>query len=194
MKIYHNLYPQICTFENLHSAFRKAAKGKRGRPDVAAFEFDLEANLLRLQTELRDQAYSPRPYYSFLIYDPKRRLISAAPFRDRVVHHALCNVIEPLLERSFIYDSYANQVGKGTHAALDRAQAFARRYPYVLQCDVRKFFPSVDLQILRAILARKIADQDVLWLVDRILESGVGMLTGVAGKSHRSRTRDGACS
>jgi len=71
--------------------------------------------------------------------------VSAAPFRDRVVHHALCRIIEPLFERTFIGDSYANRVGKGTHAALDRAQALARRYPYVLQCDVEQFFPSIDL-------------------------------------------------
>jgi RNA-directed DNA polymerase len=89
-----------------------------------------------------------------------------------VVHHALCNVIEPIFDRSFIYDSYANRVGKGTHRALDRAQQYARRFPYVLQCDVRHFFPSIDHAILRDILARKIADDDILWLIDRILISG----------------------
>ena len=95
-------------------------------------------------------------YDSFYIHEPKRRLISAAPFRDRVVHHALCNVIEPIFERSFIHDSYANRVGKGNHRALDRAQFYARRYRYVLPCDVRQFFPSVDHAILRRILARKL--------------------------------------
>lgn len=176
VKRYGDLYPQLITFENLHLAYRKAAKGKRGQPNVAEFEFDLEANLLQLQEELRDQTYKPGSYYSFLIFDPKRRLISAAPFRDRVVHHALCNVIEPIFERTFIGDSYANRVGKGTHRALDRCQEFARRFRYVLQCDIRQFFPSVDLQILRAILARKIADEKTMWLIDHILESGVGVL------------------
>jgi hypothetical protein len=104
-------------------------------------------------------------------------LISAAPFRDRVVHHALCNVIEPYFERSFIRDSYANRVGKGTHRALDHAQAWARRYRYVLQCDVQQFFPAVDHGLLREILARKIKDADVMWLVDQILASGVGVLS-----------------
>ena len=122
------------------------------------------------------QTYQPGPYHSFYIRDPKHRLISAAPFRDRVVHHALCNVIEPIFERTFIGDSYANQVGKGTHRALDRAQAFARRYRYVLQCDVEQFFPSVDLALLRGILARKIADPGVLWLADRIMDGGAGVL------------------
>lgn len=178
MKKYKHLYPGITSFENLYQAFRKAARGKRSQAAVAAFEFDLEDNLFRLQEELQARTYRHGNYDSFYIHDPKRRLISAAPFRDRVVHHALCNAIEPIFERSFVADSYANRKGRGTHAALDRAQAFARRYPYVLQCDLRQFFPSIDHAILRSILARKIADPDVLWLVDRILESGVGVLAG----------------
>jgi hypothetical protein len=176
-KTYRNLYPQVCSWENLHAAWRKAAKGKRGREPAATFEFDLEANLLQLQRELADQTYAPGPYHSFYIHDPKRRLISAAPFRDRVVHHALCNVIEPIFDRSFIFDSYANREGKGTHRALDRCQAFARRFRYVLQCDVRQFFPAIDHDVLRGVLGRKIVDPDVIWLVDRILESGIGVLT-----------------
>jgi RNA-directed DNA polymerase len=121
--------------------------------------------------------YRPGAYESFYIHEPKRRLISAAPFRDRVVHHALCNLIEPVFERSFIADSYANRIGKGTHRALDRCQHYARRYRYVLQCDIRQFFPSIDHAVLRGILARKIGDAGVLWLVDRILASGVGVLS-----------------
>ena len=144
MKRYKNLYPAVTSFENLFQAFKAAAKGKRGKPNVASFEFDLEENLVRLQAELRARTYRHGPYRSFTISDPKRRLISAAPFRDRVVHHALVRVIEPIFERSFIADSYANRRGKGTHAALDRCQAFCRRYGYVLQCDLRQFFPSID--------------------------------------------------
>jgi hypothetical protein len=113
-----------------------------------------------------------------VIHEPKRRLISAAPFRDRVVHHALCNVIEPIFERRFIFDSYANRVGKGTHRALDRCTYFSRRYRYVLPCDVCQFFPSIDHEVLRSILARYLADPDVMWLVDRILEGGAGVLSG----------------
>jgi len=132
---------------------------------------------VQLRQELVGKTYAPGSYYSFYIHEPKRRLISAAPFRDRVVHHALCNVIEPIFERSFIHDSYANRVGKGTHRALDRAQEFARRFRYVLQCDVRQFFPSIDHTVLRGILAHKIADDGVLWLIDGILQSGVGVLS-----------------
>jgi RNA-directed DNA polymerase len=177
VKTYRNLYLKVCDWDNLYLAYRKARKGKRGRPPAATFEYDLEANLVQLHQELIEKTYAPGNYYSFYIHEPKRRLISAAPFRDRVVHHALCNVIEPIFDRSFISDSYANRVGKGTHHALDRAQQFARRFRYVLQCDVRQFFPSIDQAILGDILARKIADDDILWLIDRILESGVGVLS-----------------
>jgi len=171
------VYEQIYAWDNLLLAFRRAAKGKRGKPPAAAFEYRLEENLLQLQHELETQTYQPGIYHSFYIHEPKRRLISAAPFRDRVVHHCLCNLIEPLFERSFIFDSYANRVGKGTHRALDRAQQFARRHRYVLQCDIRQFFPSIDHARLRGILARKIKDERVMWLIDQILASGRGVLS-----------------
>lgn len=128
-----SLYQQITAWDNLLLALRRAAHGKRGRPAVAGFEHRLEDALYTLQARLLDKTYRPGAYTSFFIHEPKRRLISAAPFRDRVVHHALCNIIEPILERSFIFDSYANRIGKGTHRALDRAQYFCRRYRYVLR-------------------------------------------------------------
>jgi RNA-directed DNA polymerase len=177
IKTYKNLYPRVWVWENLYLAYRRACKGKRGRAPAATFEWNLEGNLVCLQDELMAQTYRPGPYDSFYIHEPKRRLISAAPFRDRVVHHALCNVIGPIFERCFIHDSYANRMGKGTHRALDRCQEFARRYRYVLQCDVRQFFPSIDHAILRGILGRTLADAEVMWLIDRILESGVGVLS-----------------
>jgi len=169
--------PHLYAWENLRLAHHYAARGKRGRPAAAAFEYRLADNLLELQDELASKTYQPGAYTSFYIHDPKHRLISAAPFRDRVAHHALCNLLEPLFERGFIYDSYANRVGKGTHRALDRAQAFARRHSFVLQCDVEQFFPAIDHQVLKDILARKVADPDLLWLIDRILASGAGVLS-----------------
>lgn len=172
MKTYKNLYPQVYDFENLYWAYRAARKGKRDRVAVAAFEFDMEGNLLALQTELREHTYQPGVYTNFYIYEPKRRLVSAAPFRDRVVHHALCNIIEPIWEARFIHTSYACRVGKGTHAALDQAQAWMRQYRYVFHGDIVKYFPSIDLAIMRKLLARRIADRQVLWLIDKILESG----------------------
>jgi retron-type reverse transcriptase len=156
------MYRDLCAWDNLLLAFRRASKGKRGQPNVAAFEHRLEDHLLELRTELHSHIYQPGPYNSFYIHEPKRRLISAAPFRDRVVHHALCNLIEPIFERTFIADSYANRISKGTHRALNRAQELARHDPYVLQCDIRQFFPSIDHAILRQTLARKITDDSVL--------------------------------
>ena len=139
MKRYNGLYEQICSFENLVAAAYRARRGKRWRPDVLAFHFQQEHRLLELREELLDQSYQPGPYRAFWIRDPKRRLISAAPYRDRIVHHALCQVIEPVLERGFIYDSYANRRGKGTHAALDRCTYFARRHRFALKCDIEKY-------------------------------------------------------
>ena len=146
------MYQQLFSWDNLLLAYRKASKGKRGQANVAEFEYRLEDNLLQLQRELREKIYEPGNYYSFYIHDPKRRLISAAPFRDRVVHHALCNLIEPIFEKSFVFDSYANRIGKGTHKALDRATHYARQFRYVLSCDIRQFFPSTDHEILFNIL------------------------------------------
>jgi hypothetical protein len=176
-RTYKNLYPRIHDFENLYLAHRKARKGgKRKRAEVAEFEHNLAENLLRLHTELREQTYHPGSYRHFLVIERKERKISAAPYRDRVVHHALMNVVQPIFEVRFIHDSYACRQGKGTHRALDRAQQFARGYQYVLQCDVREFFPSIDHAILRGLLARHVACRRTLWLVDRILESGAGVL------------------
>jgi retron-type reverse transcriptase len=177
MKTYKKLYPQICAWENLEMAYRKARKGKRKHQSVADFEYNWEGQLLRLQEELCSQTYRPGPYYSFYIHEPKRRLISAAPFKDRVAHHALCNVIEPIFERSFIFDSYANRVGKGTHQALDRCTYFARRYAYVLQCDIVQHFPAIDHQVLRETLTRKLACPGTMRLIDKVLASGVGVLS-----------------
>lgn len=170
------LWSDFLSWDNFYAAFRQASKGKRGRIEVASFEYALEDNLMALMEELSSKIYAPGAYRNFIIHEPKRRLISAAPFRDRVVHHALCNVIEPLFERSFISDSYANRVGKGTHRALDRCQQFARKYRYVLQMDIRQFFPSIDHAVLRQTLAKVICDTEILWLVDRILEGGKGVL------------------
>ena len=176
-KTYRRLYERICAFDNLYLAHRRARRGgKRKRPEVAEFEHNLGENLLHLRDQLRGQTYHPGRYRSFIVVERKERKISAAPYRDRVVHHALINVIGPIFEARFIHDTYANRAGKGTHRALDRAQHFARRYRYVLKCDVREFFPSIDHQILRGLLARHIGCHRTLWLIDRILSSGAGVL------------------
>jgi hypothetical protein len=176
MSAARNLFLHVHAFENLYWAFRQARRGKRGREEVAAFEYDLEKNLLQLQAELQTATYRPGPYRHFWIHEPKRRKISAAPFRDRVVHHALCQVIEPIFERCFIHDSYACRMNKGTHRAVNRCQAFARWHRYVLKCDIQKFFPSIDHEILLSLLARKLADPRVMELIREILKSGEGVL------------------
>lgn len=170
------MYASVTEWDNLWLAYRAAARGKRGGANVARFELQVADHLVELQAELRARTYRPGPYTHFTIHEPKRRKISAAPFRDRVVHHALCNVIEPLFEARFIHDSYANRVGKGTHRALDRLQEFARRYRYVLRLDVVQHFPSLDHAILRSAIAEVVQDADVLWLMDAILASGAGVL------------------
>jgi RNA-directed DNA polymerase len=178
MKTYKNIYPSIYTYENLHTAWRKAARGKRKSPEVAGFEYHLIDNLLQLEEELRSQSYQPGPYRHFYLREPKLRRISAAPFRDRVVHHALVQQIEPICEARFIDDSYACRLAKGTHAALNRCQDLARRYRYVLQCDIVQFFPAIDHAILREILFRRIADAPTRRLIEQILSSGAGVLAG----------------
>jgi retron-type reverse transcriptase len=143
------VFEQLASWDNLLLAYERAARRKRGRAEVAAFEYRLEDNLLALRAELTAGTYRPGPYRRFYVHQPKHRLVAAAPFRDRVVHHALCQCIEPLFEPAFVPDSYANRVGKGTHRALARARQLTRRFPYVLQLDVRRFFPSIDHALLR---------------------------------------------
>jgi retron-type reverse transcriptase len=173
-----NLHEQTCDWTNLRLAYQNASRGKRGRGATALFESLLADNLLELEQELKEQTYQPGEYSNFYIHEPKKRLISAAPFRDRVVHHALCNITLPYFEQLFIADSYANRVGKGTHSAIDRCQQFARKYQYVLQCDIAQFFPSIDHALLRNTLKTMLPDESALWLIDRILASGQGVLAG----------------
>jgi len=171
MKRFKNLYPQIYDFQNLLLAARRAQRGKRFRPDVAKFNLNVEKELFEIQHELRTKTYRHGPYHHFPVHDGKMRIISRAAYRDRVVHHALCNIIEPIIEPSFIHDSYACRKGKGTHAAVDRLTLFSRKKRYALKIDVRKYFPSIEHDILLQLLGRKIGDPDVLWLIKEIVGS-----------------------
>lgn len=165
-----NLWPGLTAFSNLVQAAKNAAVGKRTRPDVASFILDLEGELFRLQRELLHGSYRPGLYRSFLVRDPKPRFISAAPFRDRVVHHALTQVLEPVFEKRFSKDSFACREGFGTHRALARARTGVRRCPYVLKCDITKYFASIDHAILKGILARTIKCTPTLNLAARIID------------------------
>ncbi|MFZ5517079.1 MAG: reverse transcriptase domain-containing protein [Candidatus Zhuqueibacterota bacterium] len=152
------------------AALQKAQAGKKRKNNVTSFIYFQEESLFRLQQELVEKTYRPGPYTTFYIYDKKKRMISAAPFRDRVVHHALCRVIEPIFEAGFIEDSYANRKKKGTHWAVNRCSEFSRENKYVLKFDIKKYFPSIDHAILKTLIRQKISDQDTLWLIDLIID------------------------
>lgn len=171
MKTHKQLYRQITAFDNLYLAAKKAQKGKRFQNAVGQFNCNLEKELEQLQQELISQTYQPGSYRTFQIKDPKPRMISAAPYRDRVIHHALCNVITPILEKSMIFDTYANRKGKGSHKAINRYQTFCRKNTYVLKCDIRKFFPSIDHIILKKLLRKKIGCRATLSLIDLIIDN-----------------------
>lgn len=171
MKAHKNLWAEIACFQNLLAAAHKARRGKRFQPNVARFNVELEPNLFAIRAELEAGIYRPGAYKSFHIRDPKPRMISAAPYRDRVVHHALCTVIAPILEKAMIADSYANRKGKGTHPAVERYRQYCRRYPYVLKCDIKKFFPSIDHEILKNELRRKIGCARTMRLCEIIIDN-----------------------
>lgn len=160
---------------NLVVAYRRAARGKRSAAAVAGFEYALGERLIQLQRALQGGTWRPGPYVHFTVHEPKRRLISAAPFTCRVVHHALCAVIEPRFEPLFIADSYANRLGKGTHRALDRLQYFARRHSHVMRLDVRQHFPSIDHAILLDMLWRHVPEPGLRAVLELILASGDGI-------------------
>ena len=165
-----DLFDRIASFGALHTAALRAARGKRSKPGVAAFLANLEPEILRLERDLLTGRYRPGCYKTIEVREPKHRIVSAAPFRDRVVHHAFCAVCEPIFERSFIDDSYANRVGKGTHRAIGRYERFRDRFRYVLRCDVYRYFPAIDHQILKYDLRRRIACPRTLALADRIID------------------------
>lgn len=182
-KTHADLWARLVSWDNLVGAYRRCRRRKRHRRAATAFDFDWESQLLALGRDLREGRYQPGPYRHFRITDPKPRKISAAPFRDRVVHHALVQVLEPIFDRGFIHDSYACRVGKGTHAAILRARGYLRRHSHLLKTDIVRFFPNVDHAVLRGVIGRRIADRAVMQLVDVILASGAGVLADQATPS-----------
>ena len=171
MKTYQDLYSFLCSMGNLTLAWRNARKGKSRKKDVVEFERNLEKNLLALHTELTSKTYMPRPLVAFVVRDPKTRKIAKSDIRDRIVHHALINIIGPIFERMFIYDSCANRKGKGTLFALWRFYYYLRkvtlnrtREAYCLKADVKKYFENVNHLTLINIIRKKIADENTLEL------------------------------
>ncbi len=181
MKRIGYLFDKVYTFENLLKAFTKAYRGSGKGRDACQFNFHLEKELLQLSKELKDRTYFPSKYRYFKIFDPKERVISVAPFRDRVVHHAVVSALEPVFESCFIYDSYATRKGKGTHRAVKRAQIFLKHNKYYLKTDISKYFYSVNHDILLTLIAQKIKDAKLNDLVEKIIQNGDaggGILTG----------------
>lgn len=170
MKRVGGLWPLVTSWASLTESARLAARGKRTRPGVAWFLHELEPNLCRLQEELLDDSYRPGGYRTFWIFDPKARQISAAPFRDRIVHHALTGALEPVFEPRFSRFSFASRQGFGQHKALKLAREAGRKRRYVLKCDIRKYFPSIDHIILKDLLRRAVKCQETLRLADRIID------------------------
>ncbi len=172
------LYERVISKENLFAAWREFQKGKMGKRDVLAFAERFEEHILDLHADLAAGRYRHGSYARFLIHDPKQRNIAKASVRDRVLHHAICRVIGPIFDRSFIFDAYSSRKTKGVHKAVDRFQALAlklsrnhTRTVWALKCDVRKFFDSVSHDTLLTICARRISDERLLALLRNILES-----------------------
>lgn len=178
MKTRKNIYYKIYTWENLALAFKKARKGKTKKQDIKKFQEKTLENLEQLQFELMSQTYQPRPLKTFILRDPKTRKISKSDFRDRVVHHTLINIIQETFEKSFIYDSCANQIGKGNLFAIKRLDKFKRKVTnnlnqeaFCLKADIKQFFQNVDHEVLLKIIKRKISCQATLNLIKIILDN-----------------------
>lgn len=175
MKTENNLWADVIDFENLYVTYKEASKGKRYLRASLKFAQNLEENIITIQNELIWKEWRPRPLREFTIHEPKKRLISAPDFRDRVVHHALVRVIEPVFDKAFISDSHACRKGHGVQRAALRVQHFTRSAQsrgafWTYKGDIKKFFPSVSHDVIKRIVRRKISDSDVLWLIDLLID------------------------
>jgi RNA-directed DNA polymerase len=178
MKTYRDLFGEIISLENLFTAWQTFKQDKRNKPDVAEFERKLEQNLFQLHRDLRNKTYRHGSYHSFYIHDPKQRHIHKAEVRDRVLHHAIFSVLNPVFEETFIPTSFSCRVGFGTHKGVEVLESKARKVSrngtadcFVLKCDIRKFFDSVDHAILLGIMEKRIKDESANWLLKEIIGS-----------------------
>ncbi|MFH1111902.1 MAG: reverse transcriptase/maturase family protein [Patescibacteria group bacterium] len=183
MKIYKNLFNKIISLANLFSAWDKFKHDKQQKRDVQKFSWQLEQNIFQLHHDLKYHMYKHQPYTSFYINDPKQRHIHKASVRDRVLHHAVFSILNPLFEETFISHSFSCRIDKGTHAGVDALESIMRAVSknytvpcFALKCDVQKFFASVDHYILINIISKRIKDDNVMWLLKIIIESFVSPL------------------
>src|SRR5579859_5123331 len=192
MKVYKDLYEQIISPESLFLAWEEFRRGKQGKKDVMKFEWQLEENLFNLQRDLAVDKYKHGPYKAFYIHDPKQRLIHKALVRDRVLHHAIFKVLNPIFEPTFIANSFSCRVGKGTHKGVKTLVKILRQASqnhtgscFALKCDIYKFFASVDHKTLLEIIKRRVKDEQLIKLLESIIvsfnsggESGKGLPIG----------------
>lgn len=181
MKRINNLYDKVCNIDNLYLAYNKARMGKSKQYGVQLFERDVERNIADLHDELANGQYRTSEYSRFMIHDPKEREIFRLPFRDRVVHHAIMNILEPIWVSVFISQTYSCIKGRGIHAvlmAIKRDLTDVQNTQYCLKLDIRKFYPSIDHEVLKAIIRKKIKDERLLNLLDEIIDSAPGVPIG----------------
>ncbi len=178
MKIYKNLFDEIVSTENLFLAWDKFKNGKRNKKDVRLFEWNLEENIFKLNRDLKNKAYKHGAYHSFNIKDPKPRNIHKAQVRDRILHHAVFRILNPIFEPGFISASFSCREGYGTHKGVQYLQNILRKASknnrvscFALKCDIKKFFDTIDHNVLLTILKKKIKDNDTAWLLSRIISS-----------------------
>jgi len=180
MKTQNNLYPAIISKKNLVLAWKKARKGKTQKNYVVEFEKSLPFHFNSLNEELNQLTYSPKPLKLRILRDPKTRKISISDFRDRIIHHALCNIIEPIFDKTFIYDNCASRVGKGGLFALKRFEIFRRKITcnftsngFCLKADIKHYFEEINHEILLEIIKRKIKCEKTIWLIKQIMQNKV---------------------
>ena len=181
MKRIGNLYNQICELDNLYLAYSKARQGKSKRYGVLLFEKHLEENMRQIQSELMNGLYRTSEYSIFMIHDPKEREVYRLPFRDRIIHHAIMNILEPIWTSVFISNSYSCIKGRGIHGVvkhLKRDLKDVENTQYCLKLDIKKFYPSIDHEILKQIIRKKIKDNRLLSLLDEIIDSAPGVPIG----------------
>jgi len=175
MRRHGNLWEQIVSQENIKAAYKNAIKGKSKMRSIIKFNKDIEGNLAKIKNLLEQKIFTTSKYHEKIVYEPKQRTIYVLPFApDRIVQHALMHVVQPIWDKLFINDSFACRIDKGGHAGSTRAMEFVRRNKYVLKCDISKFYPSVDQEILFRIVKKKIKCPDTLWLIDDIIHSFPG--------------------
>ena len=182
MKRMNNLYEKICSIDNLHLADKKARKGKADQQGIQIHDKNRETNIEALHLKLVNKTFITSPYTTFTIFEPKERLVYRLPyFPDRIVHHAVMNVLEPIFTATFTADTYSCIKRKGIHGAaraVRRALHDVAGTTFCLKLDITKFYPSVDHDILKALLRRKFKDADLLWLLDSIIDSASGLPIG----------------